>query len=110
MNRLSNLFAIVALTTGFAFAPAAVAQTQHAPKAADLAQLSSGQIKKVDKDTGKLTIQHGPLANLNMPSMTMIFTAQDTAMLGQVKVGDKVRFRAEQINGVFTVTKLEAAQ
>lgn len=75
----------------------------------DPSALSEGEIKKVDKDTGKLTIQHGPLKNLNMPGMTMAFKVQDPAMLDQVKPGDKVRFRVEQINGTFTVTKLETA-
>ncbi|GAB3431782.1 copper-binding protein [Massilia solisilvae] len=82
------------------------AQHQAAPEQA-AAELSSGEVQKVDKDTGTLTIQHGPLVNLGMPGMTMVFKARDAAMLGQVKVGDKIRFRAEQVNGAFTVTRLE---
>lgn len=36
---------------------------------------------QVDKDTGKLTVQHGPLTNLGMPGMTMAFKVQNPAML-----------------------------
>jgi Cu/Ag efflux protein CusF len=39
--------------------------------------------------------------------MTMVFRASDPAMLEQVKAGDKIRFDAENINGQYTVTKIE---
>lgn len=71
------------------------------------AELSSGEVKKIDKEAGKITLKHGPLTNLDMPSMTMVFRVKDAAMLDQVKVGDKVSFTAEKINGALTVTKLE---
>jgi len=73
----------------------------------DRTVLSKGEIKKVDMDTGKLTIAHGPLGNLDMPGMTMAFKVQEPAMLDRVKAGDRVHFRVERVNGVLTVTKLE---
>ncbi len=78
--------------------------TQHA------AALSEGEIRKVDKEAGKMTIRHGPLANLDMPAMTMVFQVSDKAMLDQVKVGEKVRFLADKVGGQFTVTRIEPAQ
>ncbi len=72
--------------------------------------LSAGSVKKVDRAQGKLTIQHGHLANLDMPAMTMIFRVQDPALLDRVKPGDHIRFQAENLNGRLTVTRLEAAQ
>jgi Cu/Ag efflux protein CusF len=82
-------------------------ETMPAATQADAAALSQGEVKKVDKDTGKLTIKHGPLNNLNMPGMTMAFKVQQAAMLDQVKTGDQIRFRVESLNGTYTVTKLE---
>lgn len=70
---------------------------------------SNGEIKKVDKDAGKITVKHGPLANLAMPAMTMVFKVNDPAMLEQVKAGDKVKFTVEKINGAFTITALQDA-
>lgn len=67
---------------------------------------SEGTVRKIDPSAGKLTIKHGPLENLGMPPMTMAFAA-DAALLDGVKVGDKVRFVAERVNGVFTVKSLE---
>jgi len=72
--------------------------------------MSQGVIRKVDKASKKITIKHGPLANLNMPSMTMMFKVKDPAMLEQVKPGDKVNFVAKRIKGVLTITKIETAK
>ena len=72
--------------------------------------MTDGEVKKIDKDTGKITIKHGPITNLGMPGMTMVFKAKDAAMLDQVKPGDKIRFVAERGDGVLFVTKIEAAQ
>ena len=69
--------------------------------------LTSGEIKKVDLDSGKLTIQHGPLVNLHMPAMTMSFKAKDPSVLQSLKVGDKVRFAAESTGGALVITTLE---
>ena len=80
--------------------------TANATVAANVA-LSDGEVRKVDKEQGKLTIRHGPLANLEMPPMTMVFRVKDPASLDQVAPGDKVRFRAEKIEGQYVVTAIE---
>ena len=72
--------------------------------------LSDGEIRKVDKDAKKITIKHGPLQNLDMPAMTMVFQVKDPAILDKVKAGDKVKFQAEKLGGAFTVTKIEAVK
>jgi uncharacterized cupredoxin-like copper-binding protein len=71
--------------------------------------LSAGEVRKVDKEGRKLTIKHGPLANLDMPAMTMVFQVKDEAMLDRFQPGDKVRFQAKKVDGKFTVTRIEAA-
>jgi len=73
------------------------------------ADLSEGEIRKVDKDNKKLTIRHGPIKNLDMPGMTMVFGVKDEAMLEQVQPGQKVRFEAEKMEGRIVVMKIEAA-
>jgi Cu/Ag efflux protein CusF len=77
---------------------------------AGLAQsaLIAGQVVKVDQSTKKITIKHGPIPKLNMDEgMTMVYAAPDPNMLKAVKAGDKVNFEAEQVNGQFTLTKIE---
>jgi Cu(I)/Ag(I) efflux system protein CusF len=75
------------------------------------APLVNGHVMKIDESAGKITLKHGPIKKLDMnEEMTMVFRVQDPVMLKQVKVGDKVRFDADRVNGQFTVTKIERAK
>ena len=75
------------------------------------ADLINGQVTKVDQSAGKITIKHGPAKRLGMDQgMTMVYKAQDPAMLKAVKAGDKIKFDADQVNGQYTVTKIEKAK
>jgi Cu/Ag efflux protein CusF len=95
-------------------APWVHANEEHHKPAAGASQaaesLSQGEVRKVDKDAQKITVRHGPLANLDMPAMTMVFQVKDAAMLDKVKAGDKVKFRAEKVGGAFTITQIDAAE
>jgi Cu(I)/Ag(I) efflux system periplasmic protein CusF len=77
-----------------------------APAAGDTAW-SEAEVRRVDARNGKVTLKHGDIANLGMPPMTMVFTAEDPAALTALKVGDRVRFTADQIKGVYTVLRIE---
>ena len=72
-----------------------------------LARVSEGEVRKVDSAAGKLTLRHGALQNVDMPAMTMVFRVRDPAWLQQLRVGDRVRFVAERVDGNLTVTALE---
>ena len=75
------------------------------------APMISGQVTKIDESAGKITLKHGPIKKLDMnEGMTMVFRVQNPAMLKQVKLGDKIRFDADRINGTVTVTKIEKAR
>lgn len=77
------------------------------PEASGEGAMSHGVVRKIDRETGKITIKHGPLVNLGMPGMTMVFDAGNPAMLEGLKEGDAIRFVAERVNGTLTVTELE---
>ena len=75
------------------------------------APMVNGQVTKIDESAGKITLKHRPIKKLDMnEGMTMVFRVRDPAMLKQVKVGDKVKFDADRINGQITVTKIEKAK
>lgn len=80
------------------------------PAAAAAATLTDGEVRKVDKDASKITIKHGPIANLDMPAMTMVFQVKDPALLDQVKAGDKVKFVADKVGGAYVVVKFEPSK
>ncbi|TCT10248.1 copper-binding protein [Paralcaligenes ureilyticus] len=71
------------------------------------AALADGVVQKVDRQAGMVTIQHGELKNIGMPPMTMAYKAKDAAMVDRAKEGEKIRFRLEDINGTYTITRLE---
>ncbi len=71
--------------------------------------MTEGEVRKVDKATGKITLKHGEIKGLDMPPMTMVFGVSNAAMLDQVKAGDKIRFRASNDGGKFTVTEIQPA-
>src|SRR5688572_12582218 len=79
--------------------------TSHQPAA-----FSDAEVRKVDKEAGKVTLKHGPIANLDMPPMTVVFRVKEPAMLDKVKAGDKVKFKAEKVQGAYTVTELAPAK
>ncbi len=74
------------------------------------AQSVSGTVTKVDEVQGKLTINHGPIKNLDMDAMTMVFKAGEPEMLKGLKAGTKIKFDADRVNGQITVTKLQKAK
>jgi Cu/Ag efflux protein CusF len=111
--KTAALFALLAAVT--AAAPVAAQKTaddhaaHHPPQAAAANALADGEIRRVDRETQKITIRHGPIPSLNMPPMTMVFQAADAALLDRVKPGDKVKFSAVQERGAYIVTRIETA-
>ena len=106
--------AIAAIILSLAFPVATLAvEARYELKVAATAgatPMTEGEIRKVDKDAKKLTIRHGPIANLDMPAMTMVFQVKDPAMLDQVKAGDKIKFTADKAGGAYTITQMEVTK
>jgi Cu(I)/Ag(I) efflux system protein CusF len=79
--------------------------------AADVkSDMTDGEVRKVDRKAGTITIKHGRIENLDMPGMTMAFHAKDKAMLKQVKAGDKIRFVANKMDEEFSVVKIDVVR
>ena len=97
--------AVALIVASLSLSPALADDAHHKQGA-----LTDGEIRKVDKGTKKITIKHGPIQNLDMPAMTMVFRVKDPAMLDMVKAGDKVKFQAEKLGGAITVTDIEAVK
>lgn len=70
----------------------------------------AGEVRRIDQEAKKVTLRHGPIPNLQMPDMTMVFQLQDPTMLQGLKVGDKVRFKADKVDGAYTVTAVESVR
>jgi Cu(I)/Ag(I) efflux system protein CusF len=110
--KLLSLVSVAALSmSGTAFAQTSTgdhaAHHQAAASAAAAAPTSDGEVLEVDKEQGKVTLKHGPIANLEMPGMTMVFKVVDPKMLDNLKPGDKVKFAASTQDGAITVTAIK---
>ena len=98
MRLISSLLLVVSLVLG--------PQTAFAQSG-----LVTGQVVKIDQSAKKITIKHGPIPKLDMQEgMTMVYAAPDPKMLTAVKAGDKVKFEIEQVNGQYTLTKIEKSK
>jgi Cu/Ag efflux protein CusF len=96
MNSIKKTFALIAALTASTFALA------QAP-------MANGEVTKLDKANGRVTLKHGEIKHLEMPPMTMVYRVRPPQLLDQVAVGDRVRFAAERIEGNYTVTALTKA-
>lgn len=103
MKKLILLLAALTLTSPLYAQPAA-------PAAAQASVMSEGVVRKIDMANGKITLKHGPLVNLDMPPMTMVFRVKPADQLKNIKVGDAVQFHVERMNGAMTVTVIQPAQ
>ena len=101
MRKITVVAAVILALAGAALPTMAAAQSA----------MINGQVTKIDESAGKITLKHGPIKKLDMDEgMTMVFRVQDAAMLKEVKVGDKVKFDADRVNGQLTVTKIEKSK
>jgi len=102
MKKLIPLLAALAIATPLYAQPVP-------PPAAQASVMSEGVVRKIDTAAGKITLKHGPIVNLDMPGMTMVFRVRSPELLNAVKVGDTVKFHAESVNGTFTVMEIQPA-
>lgn len=94
MKTLLTLAAALTLSAGMSLAQSGMPMT-------------TGTVTKIDTKWNKVTIDHGPLENLDMPAMKMVFNVADPAMLEGLSEGTEVEFHAERMNGKLTVTELK---
>ena len=118
MKALQHLFvagaaASVAALAGVAHAQTSSSHDHHAAATAVktvAAVTSEGEVRKVDKAKNTITLKHGPIINLDMPAMTMVFEAADPSLLDKVNAGDKVKFVAANPGGKLTVTEIQTVR
>lgn len=99
------LFAVALGVAGlWQLAPASAVELAQAQKP----QPVEGEVTRINKDTQKMSIRHGPLPHLDMPAMNMVYAVKDPAFLDKVKVGSKITFVADKIDGTFTVLSIDS--
>jgi Cu/Ag efflux protein CusF len=110
MKKLHLSLIASAAALSFALAGPALAQTTMDNSKIDMTAapgMTNGEVRKIDKEAGKITIKHGEIKHMDMPPMTMVFAAKDKAMLDTVQVGEKVQFVVIQDAGKMVVTEIQ---
>ena len=69
--------------------------------------LVAGEVKKIDKPAGRITLKHSEIKAFDMPGMTGAYKVQDPSMLDKVQVGDHVQFSLDRVNSVYTITRID---
>ena len=119
MNCLQKIAAAATASLLVTFTPALLAQATtgfskmddvKTAQTAVTSDMTDGEVRKIDTEAGKVTLKHGDIKNLDMPGMTMVFAVKDKAMLEKLKAGDKVKFKAINDGGKFTVTDIQPAR
>lgn len=78
---------------------------------ADRLGRGEGEVRRVDREQGKVTVRHGPIEGMkDMPAMTMVFRTMDPEMLEKMKVGDRIRFTVSRAGGAMTIMSFEPAR
>jgi Cu/Ag efflux protein CusF len=68
---------------------------------------ATGTVKKSDPKAGKVTLQHGAVASLNWPAMTMAFKVKDKALWTKLEDGKKVEVEFAQEGADYVVTAVK---
>ena len=69
--------------------------------------MTDGEVRKIDKDAGKITIKHGEIKHMEMPGMTMVFVVKDKALLDKTDIGAKIQFMVMSESGQMVVTDIQ---
>jgi Cu/Ag efflux protein CusF len=111
MKLLAASLVAVAMMPSVSLPALAQSHAGHGSMAAAQSESKvDGEIRKIDKTAGTLTIKHGEIKQMGMPPMTMMFPVKDKALLGKVKEGDKVLFSLASEGGNMVVTAIEPAK
>jgi Cu/Ag efflux protein CusF len=111
LSKYLFAFLLVFSAASFTTAYAQDKHHSHADAVSDVSasHMAEGEIKKINRDSKKMTIKHGDIKSLDMPGMTMVFQIRDNSLLETFKAGDKVKFVIEKLDGAFVVTSMQLA-
>lgn len=99
MTKLKSLLTAVFCVTALLTSPLAA-------YAAAEGLMVDGTVTEV-RPGGEFTIKHGPIPNLDMAAMTMVFKINDPKMAKGIKKGDKIKMHVEDKGGKLTIMHLK---
>lgn len=101
MKRLIATLTLSFSTVSTLAAPAAIAAES------EQAHQTTGVVKEIDQENGRVTLAHDPVPSLDWPGMTMPFAVEDQAVFEKLEPGQAVEFDfVESEGGMFVITEI----
>jgi RND family efflux transporter MFP subunit len=89
-------------------APQTADHAAHGSSPTVVGHRAQGTIQSIDLKAGTVVVDHGPVATLKWPPMTMPFVLANSSLAARVKPGSAVSFEfVERKPGEYVITKLE---
>jgi RND family efflux transporter MFP subunit len=94
-----------------AAAPGKSGEPASQPVTGVTGNLADGQIESIDASSGSVTINHGPIASLKWPAMTMEFKLANASLASGLKPKQKISFEiVERQKGEWVITRITPQQ
>ena len=99
MNSIKQLIIASVFALATIISPSTVVADEELPKV-------MGEVKKVKAKSGKITIKHEPIPNLDMPGMSMVFRIAEGVDISEYKKGDAVEFTVVERDGKMVILSI----
>ncbi len=110
MTSWTSRIALLAGLLGASLAPLAAAQALGSVQVAQATgDLVDAEVRKLDRERGRVSLKHAEIKHLDMPPMTMVFHVADKALLDKLPEGARVKVRVAQVDGKYVVTDVQPA-
>lgn len=76
------------------------------PATGGSSHVGRGTVTAIDAKAARLTIEHGPIATLDWPGMTMGFAVNDAALLAGIQPGQQVEFEFTEAGDDYVIARL----
>ncbi len=97
----------LAIQSGASFAQMGnMPMSKDAPKAAAKTASGTGTVVALNAAGKKVTLDHGPMPDIDWPAMKMEFAVAPSVDLTKVKTGEKVRFTLTGSGKTYTVQSI----
>ncbi|MDX5364377.1 MAG: copper-binding protein [Pseudazoarcus pumilus] len=74
---------------------------------AEMTHVTRGVVKKLEKESAKVTLKHEPVASLNWPAMTMGFLMRDKTLLDGLVEGETVEVEFVREGKAYVITAVK---
>lgn len=103
MKPIKHIFVAAMLFVSASISPFIAMADEELPKV-------SGEIRKIKLKSGKVTIRHEAIPNLDMPAMSMVFRIEEGLDITKFEKGDAVEFTVVDKDGKMVIMSIDKVE